>query len=156
MVRNTSSENIDGICEIDMSWLVDEPVSYKFGLARCNCSYWRGGEFFVTLFRSISHRRDPCSFQTDSLEAYIWIPIIRARCLRDRDIFAIGISVLLRKCHDILTLWWRHQMETFSALLAICAGNSPVTGEFHAQRPVTRSFDVFFDLRLHKRLSKQS
>ena len=54
------------------------------------------------------------------------------------------------------TAWWRHQLETFSALLAICAGNSPVTGEFHAQRPVTRSFDVFFDLRLNKRLSKQS
>ena len=55
--------------------------------------------------------------------------------------------------------WWpwrRHQMETFSALLAICAGNSPVPGEFPAQRPVTRSFDVFFDLRLNKRLSKQS
>ena len=47
-------------------------------------------------------------------------------------------------------------METFSALLAICAGNSPVTGEFPAQRPVTRSFDIFFDLRLNKRLSKQS
>ena len=47
-------------------------------------------------------------------------------------------------------------METFSALLAICAGNSPVTGEFPAQRPVTRSFDVLFDLRLNKRLSKQS
>ena len=44
--------------------------------------------------------------------------------------------------------WWRHQMKTFSALLAICAGNSPVTGEFPAQRPVTRSFDVFFHLRL--------
>ena len=41
-------------------------------------------------------------------------------------------------------------METFSALLAICAGNSPVTGEFPAQRPVTRSFDVFFDLCLNK------
>ena len=52
--------------------------------------------------------------------------------------------------------WWRHQMETFSALLAICAGNSPVHGEFPTQRPVTRSFDVFFDLRLNKRLSKQS
>ena len=39
-------------------------------------------------------------------------------------------------------------METFSALLAICAGYSSVTGEFPAQRPVTRSFDVFFDLRL--------
>ena len=34
--------------------------------------------------------------------------------------------------------WWRHQMETFSALLAICAGNSPVPGEFPTQRPVTR------------------
>ena len=52
--------------------------------------------------------------------------------------------------------WWRHQMETFSALLAICAENSPVPGEFPAQRSVTRSFDVFFDLRLNKRLSKQS
>ena len=52
--------------------------------------------------------------------------------------------------------WWRHQMEIFSALLAICAGNSPVTGEFPSQRPVTRSFDVVFDLCLNKRLSKQS
>ena len=47
-------------------------------------------------------------------------------------------------------------METFCALLAICAGNSPATGEFPAQRPVTRSFDYFFDLRLNKRLSKQA
>ena len=46
-------------------------------------------------------------------------------------------------------------METFSALLAICAGNSPVPGEFPAQRPVTWSFDVFFDLCPNKRLSKQ-
>ena len=38
-------------------------------------------------------------------------------------------------------------METFSAL--------PVPGDFHAQRPVTRSFDVIFDLRLNKRLGKQ-
>ena len=52
--------------------------------------------------------------------------------------------------------WWRHQMETFSALLAICAGNSLVTGEFPAQSPVTRSFDIFTDLRLNKRLRKQS
>ena len=52
--------------------------------------------------------------------------------------------------------WWRHQMETFSALLAICAGNSPVPGEFPAQRPVTRSFDVFFELRLNEQSNKQS
>ena len=60
--------------------------------------------------------------------------------------------------------WWRHKMETFSALLAICAGNSPVPGEFPAQRPVAWGFMFFFicaringwvntleagDLRLH-------
>ena len=51
--------------------------------------------------------------------------------------------------------WWRHQMETFSVLLAISEGNSPVPGEFPTQWPVTRSFDIFFDMRLNKRLSKQ-
>ena len=52
--------------------------------------------------------------------------------------------------------WWRHEMETFSPLLATCAWNSLVTGEFHAQRPVTWYFVVFFDLRSNKRLDKQS
>ena len=47
-------------------------------------------------------------------------------------------------------------METFSELLAICVGNSSVPGEFPAQRPVKRSFDVFFHLRMNKRLRKQS
>ena len=47
----------------------------------------------------------------------------------------------------LIISWWYHQMETFSALL--------VTSEFPAQRPVTQSFDVFFDLCLNKWLSKQ-
>ena len=47
-------------------------------------------------------------------------------------------------------------METFAALFVMCAGNSPVTGEFPSQRQVTRSFDIFFDLHMNKRLSKQS
>ena len=68
-------------------------------------------------------------------------PLGHSRCL---SVWATGF------------VWWRHQLETFSALLAHCAGNSPVTGEFPEQRPVTRSFDVFFDLRLNERLSKQS
>ena len=63
--------------------------------------------------------------------------------------------ILLMECWAAMT-WWRHRMETLSALLAICAGNSPVPGEFPTQRSVTRSFDVFFDMRLNKRLSKQS
>ena len=57
-------------------------------------------------------------------------------------------------------IWLCHQMETFSALLALCAVNSPVTGEsvageFHSEMQVLCSFDVFVDLRLNKRLSKQ-
>ena len=45
--------------------------------------------------------------------------------------------------HEDVIKWKR-----FSASLVLCAGNSPVTGEFPSQRPVTQSFDVFFDLRL--------
>ena len=72
---------------------------------------------------------------------------------RSRNKVRVG-KALLRPCLVIRIAWWRHQMEAFSALLALCAGNSPVTGEFSSQRPVTRSFDVSFDLRLKKRLSK--
>ena len=43
--------------------------------------------------------------------------------LKDQDlVLHIALGELLP--------WWRHQRETFSALLAICAGNSPVPGEF--------------------------
>ena len=73
----------------------------------------------------------------------------------DTGIYRLPVFPLLVVAALLLS-WWRHQMETFSALLAICAENSPVPGEFPTQRPVTRSFDVFFDLRLNKRLSKQS
>ena len=61
-------------------------------------------------------------------------------------------------CHYHLfhATWWRHQMETFSSLLVLCEGNSSVTGGFPSQRQVTRSLDVYFDLRLNKRLRKQS
>ena len=68
----------------------------------------------------------------------------------------IEIFTLIRTfARIIVNTWWRHQIETLSALLVICTGNSLVTGEFPAQRPVTRSFDVFFNLRLNERLSKQ-
>ena len=55
--------------------------------------------------------------------------------------------LLTERFHDDVIKW-----NYFSALLAICAGYSPVTGEFPAQMPVTQSFDVFFDLNLYKRL----
>ena len=82
--------------------------------------------------------------------------------------FYFWLRYWLHTCHDrnktvILLVRWRHHaismmaysMEIFSPSLAFCAGNSPVTGEFPAQRPVTRSFDVFFDLRLRQQLTKQ-
>ena len=52
--------------------------------------------------------------------------------------------------------WWHHEMASFSVLLALCVGNSPVTGKFPSQRPVTQGFEVFFDLCLNKQLRKQS
>ena len=55
-------------------------------------------------------------------------------------------------CHGVIMM----TSSILSVLLAICAGISPVTGEFPAQRPVTRSFHFFFNLRPNKRLSKQS
>ena len=78
----------------------------------------------------------------------------------------LHIDVLAQDCNNASALAmsflqscatsWRHQMETLAALLAFCAGNSPATGEFPTQRPVTQSLDVFFHLHLNKRLGKQS
>ena len=67
-------------------------------------------------------------------------------CPKTEILYACVISFAIAywELHD--DAWWCHQMETFSVLLAICAGNSPVTGEFPTQRRVTQSFDVFFDL----------
>ena len=52
--------------------------------------------------------------------------------------------------------WWRHHMETYSALRALCEEKSSITDEFPSKRPVTWHFDVFCYLRLNKRLSKPS
>ena len=54
--------------------------------------------------------------------------------------------------------YWDHIMTSSNhfLFLALCQGNPPVTGGFPSQRPVTRSFDVYFDLRLNIRLCKQS
>ena len=72
-----------------------------------------------------------------------------------RNLLPVGDTWYVPVTRNMKT-WWRYQIETFATLLAICAGNSPGTGEFHTQRQVTRSFDVFFDLHLNKRLSKPS
>ena len=113
-------------------WQIDLPAQMASDAQSISISWRHHGLalccFTVIWYRSIS----PMSFSVTSLSLRLYPTASEA----------------------VLT-WWRHQMEAFSALLAICAGNSPVPGEFPAQRPVTRSFDVFFDLRLNQRLSKQ-
>ena len=97
---------------------------------------------------------------------HLWVPNLQMNC-RDLIIWQGTRISGLNDGRSMICLigspfcfninsWWRHQMETFSALLAICAGNSPVTDEFLAQRPVTWRFEVFFDLCLNKWLNKQS
>ena len=73
----------------------------------------------------------------------------------------IILKRLSQKYYELMMLW-KNFCYDFNANYDdvikwnICAGNSRVTREFPSQRPVLRSFDVFFDLRLNKRLSTQS
>ena len=83
--------------------------------------------------------------------------------MSDQEQPSIEICVLSRQIHIFANAYMEENFDfdlreshDEVALLAICVGNSPVTGEFPAQRPVMWSFDVFFDLRLNKQLSKQS
>ena len=62
-------------------------------------------------------------------------------CCRD-SLLSFG-SVASVPVNQSWRTWWRHQMETFSALLALCEGTPLVACGFPSQRPVTRSFDVF-------------
>ena len=57
-------------------------------------------------------------------------------------------------CHSSLCMMTSSNGNNFRVTGPLC-GEFTGPGEFPTQRPVTRSFDVFFDLRLNKRLSKQ-
>ena len=85
------------------------------------------------------------------LHAMIW----RLGSDVSRVIEHLDVSPAARARSEIPS-WRRHQMETYSVLLAICDGNPPVTGGFPSQMPVTRSFDVFFNVLQNTLLSIQS
>ena len=78
------------------------------------------------------------------------------RSKRGHHVYPSSACLLHVRELKLTITWWWHQMETFFVLLALCARESPVTGEFPSQGPVTRSFGVISDLRLNKRLCKQS
>ena len=65
---------------------------------------------------------------------------------------SIGQQTTHAAPHHMMTSW----IGNIFRVTGHCAGNPPIPNEFPAQKPVARSFDVFFDLRLNKRLSKQS
>ena len=98
-----------------------------------NWPRYNGTALYYTGKMTLMHRNNPKAFWSFD-------------CYKLQSVFSVSNSTfshgLLAACLSIHP-WWRHQMETFSALLAICAGNSPVSGEFPAQRPVTWSFYVF-------------
>ena len=95
--------------------------------------------------------QNQCLISWNKTTKRLWLKFIHKSITSDWR----SVRSLIHSSYIAVTRW-RHQMETFSALLAICAGNSPVNGEFPAQRPVMWIFDVFFDLCLNKWLSKQS
>ena len=73
-----------------------------------------------------------------------------ARINPDRTRQSLWYSCSINIHDDVIK--WKH----FPRNWPLWIHRSPVTGEFTSQRPVTRSFDVFFDLHLNKRLGIQS
>ena len=80
------------------------------------------------------------------LYAFEWFSAYQIALFTIFDSFWWDISWMDKYVDTMMT----SSMETFSALLAFCARNSPVIGEFPAKRLVTRSFNVFFGQPLNK------
>ena len=89
---------------------------------------WYAGLFLDALVQTVIP--DSCYFKSG---------ITPSNLIGTKNLFTEGIEHIDIILWDRNSPWGLHQMETFSASLAICAGNSAVTGEFPSQRPVTWS-----------------
>ena len=133
--------------------------SVKFCLSVYDSLYVQQCTIYVELFITNWSLHKKWIICPNVIPQYINIEWPPRLCLESLSIFFILNRGILKTLFDginaqLLSLsWWRHQVETFSALPLVtgllCANYSPVNGEFSAQRPVTRSFDIFFDLRLN-------
>ena len=84
--------------------------------------------------------KDGCLWQTPySYTFTFFISIEIFWCLNEDKSRFRQLCLVEQVIRHWLNTWWRHQKETFSALLTICAGNSPTIDEFTSQRPVTRA-----------------
>ena len=123
--------------QLYMSWYIRS----FFGITFLNILY-----FFKYSCTNIFHRR--------SLYTFYGIVYRRICVLRGpTELMAVRLCLEDKHCSNNMMTSSNGKLPE---LLAICAGNSPVTGEFPAQRLVTRNFDSFFHLGRNKRLSKQS
>ena len=117
---------------------------------------WRYQLIHIHLWVCCPHLRHDISNHSASL-LFIWMTAKISTPQITFPLWGDSIGILIqwifsRRCYLMMT----SSNGNLFRVTGLCAGNSPVTGEFPAQRPVTRSFDVFFELRLNKRLSKQS
>ena len=140
-------------------WKWQTPILYKKICATQTAEYieniWGNGEAWHQLLNVHSRlvwRQSISLIRTDSFSFKIHSKYFNEiyKKIQNKSINKDIRYILFRSS------WWRQQMKTSSALLVLYEGKPPFTGGFPSQRPVTRSFDVFLDRRLNKRLSKQS
>ena len=161
-------------CHISMAWCKTAvtPVCWKWSYCslalshRCPYIYVNNCGL-VTPYRRLSHMRvslaacrKPAGSYTDCSRCYMFLDIKRnifQSMIPIPPLWYFDTSVICphryRRIKFVIippmfciAAILSHLMGTFSALLAIYAGNLQVTGEYPAQRPATRSFDFFFDL----------
>ena len=72
------------------------------------------------------------------------------------QVYVLRCGYVLLDFYHIIQAWWRHQMETFSALLAQCEWNPPVNGDSPHKVQWLGALMDFFCLCLYKRLKKES
>ena len=80
-----------------------------------------------------------------------------------QTIYMLYVRIIQGWFTDIpATVWFlqcqvsNHDVINFFPITGPLWGEPQVTGEFPSQKPVTRNFDVCFDLHLNTRVSKQS
>ena len=110
---------------------------------------WAPGVFCCYFKQAINSKiacgfRMGCALYHPTIHTIMASNVIRLKCI------PFGHSNGVR--HTFMLLVWlttagrRHLMETFFKLLPLCERNPPVTDALPSQRPVTRSFGVYFDI----------
>ena len=123
-------------CKICAFWLVDKwfDLTYPFRFYNIGLQF-RTTKCLLSVF---------CYQKFISIQAVSYTIIYRCfHALTNPNINQLVKEIWIAKYNPncLSNTWWRRHMEAFSALLAIFVGNSPVSGEFPARKPVTRSFN---------------